>query len=96
MLFTLKPVACILVRLASIAVEDFAADTESSEISLRNMSQPGCLEFQYGSTNAADAFELKIAVINDRTRTYLHNLTVSGRFLYLLLSSQNWPFEKNG
>ena len=81
-------------RLASIAVEDFAADTMSSEISLRNMLQPGCLQFQYGSTNAADAFELKIAVINDRTRTYLHNFTVSGRFLYLLLSSPNWPFEK--
>ena len=88
MLFTLKPVACILVRLASVAVEDFAADTESSEISLRNMSQPGCLEFQYGSTNAADAFELKIAVINDRTRTYLHNVTVSGRYLKLCFNTK--------
>ena len=67
--------------LPSIKVDDFAADTMSSELILRTLPQSGCLQFRYGSTNAANAFELKIAVNNHRSRTYLQDFIVSGRFL---------------
>ena len=86
-----KTFSLILVRLPSIKVGDFDADTVSSEIIMRNLSHSGCLQFQYGSTNAADAFRLKIAVINRRSRTYLQNFIVSGRLFKLnlrLLSTQ--------
>ena len=79
--------------LPSIKVGDFDADTVSSEIIMRNLSHSGCLQFQYGSTNAADAFRLKIAVINRRSRTYLQNFIVSGRLFKLnfrLLSTNSY------
>ena len=85
----LKYFPLLLVRLPSIKVDDFDADTVSSEIILRNLPQPGCLQFRYGSVYAANAFELKIAAINRTSRTYLQDFTVSGRLLKLNLRLLN-------
>ena len=81
--YTLNTLLYFLVRLPSLKVDDFDADTVSSEIILRNLPQPGCLQFQYGSINAADAFELKIAAINRTSRNYLQDFIVSGRLFKL-------------